>query len=255
MLHSEVTEKEISITEDGIPILTYCYGDVAGPAYVHPFYAPNGQIVTDDEHTRQQYPPGICFTLGTVNGEELDREALTCEKVLSVEETSEEFAVVATWRTPEPLLIETCTMKVHSRQPEAQVLDIAISLHAPSDALAFAGNIGLGCHAVEMEYRKATDADGRLGESEVNGKTSAWGTLSGITTSEQNAVGVVIFPHPMNGETTFFAEDASFGYLFAQATPFTVDTGATHTLRYRVLAYIGDLFTFDVWGYHQDYIG
>ena len=255
MLHHEVTEKEISITEDRTPILTYCYGDVAGPPYVHPLYTPNGQVVTDDERTRQQHPPGICFVLGTVNGEQLDQETLTREKVPSTAETSEEFSFVTTWNAPEPLLIETCTMRVHPRQTEAQVLDLAISLHAPDAALGFGGNIGLGCHAIEMEYRKATDADGRIGESEVNGKASAWGTLSGITTSEQNAVGVAIFPHPMNGETTFFTEDASFGFLFAQATPFTVSAGETRMLKYRVLAYTGDLFTFDVWGYHQDYIG
>ena len=81
------------------------------------------------------------------------------------------------------------------------------------------------------------------------------GTLSGITTAEQSSVGVAIFPHPTNGETTFLAEDTSLGYLFARAVPFKVNVGLTRTLKYRVLAYIGDLFTVDVWKYHQDYIG
>ena len=84
-----------------------------------------------------------------------------------------------------------------------------------------------------MEYRKAANADGRIGESEVNGNASVWGTIAGITTAEQNAVGVAIFPHRMNRETTFFADDTSYGFLFAQATPFTVDAGATRSLRYR----------------------
>ena len=136
-----------------------------------------------------------------------------------------------------------------------QVLDIEISLHAPTTLLEFAGNTGIGYYATEMEYRKASNADGRIGESEVNGKTSAWGTLSGITTAEQNGVGVAIFPPPGNGETTFFVEDAAFGFLFAQGPTFTVDAGETHTLKYRVLVYVGDLFTVDVWRYHQDYIG
>ena len=144
---------------------------------------------------------------------------------------------------------------MHPRQTEVQVLDIEILLHAPSSPLEFRDNIGLGYLAVEMEHRKAADADGRIGESEVNGKASAWGTLCGLTAAEQEAVGVAILPHPSNDETVFFAEDASFGFLFAQTTPFTVNAGETHTLKYRVLAYTGDLFTFDVWGYHQDYIG
>jgi hypothetical protein len=254
MIH-EINKNELSITKDNAPILTYCYGDPESPPYFHPLYAPDGQVVTEGAYTRGRYPPGICFTLGTVNGEQLDRNTLTRERGPSNGEASKEFTIVTTWNASGPLLMETCTTDVHSPQTEVQVLDIAISLYAPTTSLEFAGDIGLGCHTVEMEYRKAANANGRIGESEVNGNRSAWGTLSGITTAEQRAVGVAIFPHPTNGETTFLAEDASFGYLFAQAVPFKVNVGVTRTLKYRVLAYVGDLFTVDVWECHQDYIG
>ncbi len=250
MLHREVSKTALSIAEEGLPILTCCYGDLERPSYLHPLYAPNGQVVTADEDNRAQYPPGICFTLGPVNGEQLP----TRKRKPTFAESSEEFATVTTSGAPEPFLIETFTTKVHPRQTEVQVLDIEVSLHAPTVSLEFTGNIGLGARAIEMEYRKASDADGRLGESEVNGNKSAWGTIAGITTAEQNAVGVAIFPHSTNGETNFFADDTSQGFLFAQVAPFTVDAGATRTLRYRVLAYIGDLFTFDIWKYHEDYI-
>ena len=250
MLHREVSKTALSITEDGLPILTCCYGDLERPTYLHPLYAPNGQVVTADEDNRAQYPPGICFTLGTVNG----NQRAAHERQLTLAESSEEFAIATTYGAPEPILIETFTTKVHLRQTEVQVLDIEIALHAPTVSLEVAGNTGLACRAVEMEYRKASDADGRLGEAEVNGNKSAWGTIAGITTAEQNAVGVAIFPHSTNGETNFFADDTSQGFLFAQVAPFTVDAGATRTLRYRVLAYIGDLFTFDIWKYHEDYI-
>lgn len=254
MLHREVTETALSITEDGTPILTYCYGDLERPPYVHPLYTPNGQVVTAGADTRAQYPPGVCFTLGTLNGERLNQQPLTQERALDPGDTSEGFTIVTTWQAQKPTLIETLTTKVHPRQTEVQVIDIEIALHAPTTSLAFAGNIGVGYDAVEMEYRKAMNANGRIGESEVDGHVSVWGTLCGITATEQAGVGVAIFPHPTNGETTFFADDASFGFLFAQAAPFTVEAGATHTLKYSVLAYIGDLFTIDVWQYHQDYV-
>ena len=250
MLH-EFNDKELSITEDDAPILT-CHhgGDVARPPYLHPLYTPNGQVVTDDTSIGHQHPPGICFIRGTVNAAQLNHDEITRE----IEAASAGFSVVTTWKdAEEPFLIETCAVEVHPRQTEAQVLDMEISLQAPSRPLEWTGDIGLGYLAIEMEYRKAADADGRIGESEMNGNLSAWGTLCGLTAAEQEAVGVAIFPHPSNGETTFHAEDASFGYLFAQAAPFTVNTGSTHTLKYRVLAYTGDLFTVDVWGYHQDY--
>ena len=254
MIH-EINTNKLSITQDNAPVLTYCYGDPESPPYFHPLCAPNGQVVTEGEYTQGQYPPGICFTLGTVNGEQLDPNTLTRERDLSSGEDSGDFTIVTTWNAPEPLLIETCTTDVHPPQTEIQVLDITISLYAPTTSLEFAGNIGLGCRTVEMEYRKAADANGRIGELAVNGNRSVWGTLSGVTATEQSVVGVGIFPHPTNGETTFLAEDASFGYLFAQSVPFKVNVGLTRTLKYRVLAYIGDLFTVDVWKYHQDYIG
>ena len=250
MLH-EFNEKESSITEDGAPILT-CYhgGDVARPPYLHPFYAPNGQVVTDDTNIGHQHPPGICFTRGTVNGAQLCHDEITRD----TEADSARFSIVTTWKdSAEPFLIETCKVEVHPRQTEVQVLDIELSLHAPNHPLEFTGDIGLGYLAVEMEYRKAANADGRMGESEVNGNLSVWGTLCGLTAADQEIVGVAIFPHPSNGDTTFLAEDASFGYLFAQAAPFTINTDTTRTLKYRVLAYAGDLFTVDLWGYHQTY--
>ena len=250
MLH-EFNEKKLSITEDDAPILT-CYhgGDVARPPHLHPLYAPNGQVVTDDTNIGHQHPPGICFTRGTINDGHLDHDEITRDTAAN----SARFSILTTWKnSAEPLLIETYTTEIHPRQTEVQMLDIAISLHAPSHSLEFAENVGLSCLTAEMEYRKTANADGRIGESEVNGNISAWGTLCGLTTAEQEAVGVAIFPHPSNGDTTFLAEDASFGYLFAQTAPFTIDTDTTHALKYRVLAYSGDLFTVDLWEYYQDY--
>ena len=252
MIH-EIKKNELSITEDGAPILTYCHSDPERPSYLHPLYAPNGQVVTEGEYIQRESPPGIYFTLGTVNGEQLDGSTLTREKGMSTEKAGE-YTLFTTWDPSQPLLVKACTLLVHPRQPKVQMVDIAIALYAPKTSLEFAGNIGLGCHTVEMEYRKATDANGRIGELAVNGKRSVWGTLSGITTAEQNTVGVAIFPHPTNGETTFLAEDASFGFLFAEAVPFKVNVGVTRTLKYRVLAYVGDLFTVDMWQHYQDYI-
>ena len=205
MLHHEVTETELSITEDGTPILTYCYGDLERPPYFHPLYTPNGQVVTEGAETRAQYPPGVCFTLGTLNGEQLQSAATHAR------------ADTVYWRVPqknspssrrgrsqEPILIATLTTKVHPRQTEAQVIDIEIALHAPTSSLEFAGNMGVGYYAVEMEYRRAMNADGRIGESEVDGHVSVWGTLCGITATEQEGVGVAIFPHPTNASDNIF---------------------------------------------------
>lgn len=243
----EIDENRVSVfTEADTPILTCCYGDLERPVYLHPIYAPNGQPVTEGE----QLPPGLCFTLGTLNGEPIPPGRSTRETVPGTDAAT----VVTTWRDAEPFLIETWTVAAKPRRTEVQIVDITIALTAPAAALTFAGTTGLSCYVAAMEHRKAANADGRIGESEVNGKTAAWGTLAGITTAEQNALGIAICPHPENGETTFFARDAALGFLFAQTPPFTLTAGATHTLNYRLLAYIGDLFTFDLSQHYEDYI-
>ena len=110
---------------------------------------------------------------------------------------SEWFSIDSTWEaTNGPFLIETYRAEVHPRQDEVQIVDITISLRALNRSLEFTGDVGLGYHAVEMEHRKAVDADTRMGELEVSGKVSAWATLSGISTAEMAPVGVAIFPHP-----------------------------------------------------------
>ena len=132
------------------------------------------------------------------------------------------------------------------------MLDLTVILHASANLIAFKGEIGLGYHAVEMEHRKAANASGKIGESEVNGQESEWATLCGI--AGDTAIGVAILPHPTNGQTVFLAEDAYQGFLFAQTALFSLNANEKQELNYRILIYLGDLFTFDVWDYYQNYL-
>ena len=251
MLNHRTTETTLSFTEGDAPILTCDYSDATSSPSLHPIYAPDGQVATVDATFGQEHPPGISFSLGTVSGGQYARSVSTRKQLVS----SDGFSIESTWEDATGLfLIETYRVEIQPRQDDVQIVDIKISLRAPRRSLELTGNVGLGYHAVEMEHRKAVDADTRMGESEVNGKVSAWGTLSGLTAAEQAPVGVAIFPHPANGQTTFFAEDVSFGYLFAQAAPFVVSTVMMHTLKYRILVYAGDLFTVDVPEYYKDYV-
>ena len=250
MLKHQTTETTLSFTEDDAPILTCDYSDATSSPSLHPIYAPDGQVATVDATFGQEYPPGISFSLGTVSGGQYARSVSSRKWLVS----SDGFSIDSTWEDATGLLlIETYRLEVHPRQNDVQIIDIKISLRAPRRSLELTGDVGLGYHAVEMEHRKAVDADTRMGESEVNGQVSAWGTLSGLTTAENTPVGVAIFPHLANGKTTFFAKDASFGYLFAQAVPLVVSTVMMRTLKYRILVYAGDLFTVDVSEYYQDY--
>ena len=252
----EISGKSVSVTAEDETILTYCYDDSADRAYFHPVYAPNGQVVTAGAGTGQQHPPGVCFTFGTVKDE--NGEAVQMHRNVSAPASPPpmnghvKFVSETTWNAPEPLLIETSTVTVHPRQPDMQIFDVSVALHVCAGPVAFSGDIGMGYHATEMEHRKTANASGQLGEAEVNGQLSDWGTLCGI--AADMAIGVAILPHPANEETQFLAADLYFGFLLAHTAPFTLEARTTRTLAYRLLIYNGDLFTVDVADYYHDYL-
>ncbi len=257
----EVAGKEVSITESGESVLTYCYSESVSHSYFHPIYAPNGQVVTEQtEETKPRHLPGICFSFGTVKDENgipilLNRSIPKLDQGTSKSSSSKdlvEFVQETTWKDSHPLLIETCYTKIYASQNDIRILDVEVVLQAPSKTIEFVDDIGLGYYAAEMEHRKAADSSGRIGESEVNGQEAEWVTLCGIVSN--TAVGVAILSHPDNGQTLFRAEDAYLGYLLAQTQPFSLNANATRTLKYRVLIYIGDLFTVDISDYYQSYL-
>ena len=254
----EVSGKQVTVTEKGEVVLTYCYGESVSCSHFHPLYAPDGQVVT--EETEKRHPPGMCFTLGTVNDDNVkpiklqrsnpafDRETFRS----SATEESVKFVSETTWEAANPVLTEKRKVTIYPLHNDVRILDLKVILRAASNPITFEGEIGLGYHAVEMEHRKAANAGGKIGESEVNGRESEWATLCGINSNA--AIGVAILPHPKNGQTVFLAEDAYQGFLFAQTVPFTLNVNEKRELNYRVLIYLGDLFTFDVSDYYEKYI-
>lgn len=255
----EVSGKEINVTEKGEPILTYCYDESDSFSHFHPLYAPNGQAVTEGmTETGQQHLPGICFTFGTVSNEngkpiELCRSTPTIDRENSKAAAGEsaKFVSKSTWEAANSVLTEICEVIVYPLQNDVRILDLIVILHATSIPIKLEGKIGLSYQAVEMEHRKAANANGKIGESEVNEQESEWATLCGI--NGDTAIGVAILPHPANGQTLFLAEDAYQGSLFAQMASFTLNANENRELNYRVLIYLGDLFTFNVWDYYQNY--
>ncbi len=256
----EVSGKEITITEKGESMLTYCYDESLSFSHFHPLYAPNGQVVTEGmAEIGQQHLPGICFTFGIVSDEngkpiELCRSTPTIDRENSkaAAEESAKFVSKTTWKAANPVLTEICEVLVYPHQNDVRILDLTVILQAASTSITFDGKIGLSYQAVEMEHRKAANANGKIGESEVNEQESEWATLCGI--NGDTATGVAILPHPANGQTLFLAEDAYKGFLFANTAPFSLNIKEKRELNYRVLIYLGDLFTFDVWNYYQNYI-
>ncbi len=254
----KVPGKEVSITENSESVLTYCYDIGVLYPYFHPLSAPNGEIITDEY--AEKYPPGLCFSLGTVYDSKnkklkikRNRTTLECQ-VIDTDASAECVELIdnTTWKGSNIQIVERFRTTVHSSINNVRVIDITIEIHSDTHPVTFKGNIGLGYAAAEMEHRKSANADGQIGELEVHQKSSNWATLCGI--SSNTAVGLAILSHPDNGKTIFQAEDVYQGYLLAQTSQFTLDANTTQTLKYRVVVYVGDLFTIDLSEYFDNYI-
>ncbi len=256
----EVPKEEISIIEDGENVLTYNYGESSLHPFIHPIYAPNGIIATEGTRdTKQRHLPGLCFSFGTVkdnNGNPLPLKRSNTEldrKFINTAESSEIIKIISetTWTESEILLIETFHLSVKPVKNDLRILELDVVLQTKSKQIKFTDDIGLSYSAVEMEHRKTANANGRIGEAEVNKQDSDWATLCGIVAN--SAFGVAICPHPTNGVTQFLAEDTYEGYLSAKGSDFTLKSKETYSFRYRVLIYLGDLFTFDIGKYYSNY--
>lgn len=272
LILDEVPGCEFSLADGDKPILTYHYGLDLYKPYFHPVYAPNGQIVTDDAPEDHVHHRGLCFAWGDVNGINYWAETNCGESVRgrivhrefrqkSVNEDSAGFAVVNDWVAPDGTrpIEEICHLTVYRPEIDVQTIDFCFELHAQSADIVMGtppAYHGLCYRAAKSEYRKITNSDSRLGEREAKGKPAQWCELGMILSNA--SLGVAIFDHPSNRRhpTTFFALDEAFGFIstsFAYNEPYTIPTGESLTLKYRVLIHLGDLFSFDLWKCYEEY--
>jgi len=268
----EVSGSELSITDGEAPILTYCYGRDLHKPYFHPIYTPNELIVTDDIPEDYPYHHGLCFGWENVNGinywEETNCDESARGRIVHREFREKavnldiaHFTVINDWVAPDNSkpIEETCHIAIHQPQADQQSIDLQFNLHAQSADVVIgvsSESQGLCYRGAEMEYRKVTNSDSCIGQSEVSGKTAKWCSLNGILSDE--AVGVAVFDHPSNlrHPNHFFALDEAFGFISASFTydePHVIPAGETLMLKYRVLIYLGDVFTFDLWACYEEY--
>jgi len=249
--------KTVSITEERESVLTYNYGESVLFPYFHPIYAPNGELATDKvDGTEQEYKSGLCFSFGTVfdsnrNPVKLSKITDLIDQTPSDIEDVLEFTNSIIWESSELKLLQTSKINVYPLQDDVRIIDLSVEMSTDSDILLFEDFLGLSYNAVEMEHRKVSDSEGRIGEAEVNGKEADWGTLCGITSD--TAVGGAILPDNSNGKTVFKSVDTFRGYLSAQYLPLTLNPDEKQSFNFRFLVYLGDLFTFDVQKHFTQY--
>ena len=254
----DAPNKEITISDNGNPVLTYHYSKTVSHPYMHPIWTSNGQIVTEGFiENKQRYLPGLCFSVGEIkdkngNTSPIQQKSTTLDReIIRKSESSDVLRIVSetTYKVPNAVLINTLQIDVQPIRNDVRILDLKVVLQAVSKPIELVGDIGLSYYAAEMEHRKTANADAKIGEAEVHRTESKWGTLCGIV--DNTAIGLAICPNPANGPTQFIAEDLYQGFLFAKTPTIIIKPHENRVLSYRVLIYLGDLFTFDVGEYYS----
>ena len=250
--------KTVTIKEGEEHVLTYSYGDTDYLPHFHPIYSPNGKVVT--ERSINKYPPGLCFSFGKLKDKNnqsinLYRKdiVLEAESPNSTANTEAvKFICKTTWNQSNLKLIETCKVTLYPSDHDLRILDLSFDLYSTTDTIRFEEDIKLSYFAPETEHRKSMSAFGGIGESEVDGREAEWVTICCIL--EDVAIGLSILPNPDNGSTFFNVEDTYQGFLSANTRPSTLKVNQKQVFNYRVLIYLGDLFTFDVEDQYNKYI-
>ena len=271
LLLDESSGSELMITADESPILTYHHGSELHKPYYHPIHAPNESIVTDDAPGDRPYHHGLWFAWENVDGVNYCRET-DCDESergrivhrefrdKGVNQYTAHFTVVNDWVAPgnSKPIEEVCCIRVHRPQQDRQLIDLQFNFLAQSRDVSIGvspESQGLCFRGAEMEYRKVTNSEYSIGQSEVSGKAGKWCSLNGVLSDE--AIGVAIFDHPSNvgHPTPFFALDDAIGFVSTSyAFPHIIAAGETLTLSYRIVVYLGDLFTFDLGTCYDEYV-
>ena len=232
---------EMTLSENGNPVLTYHYSKTVTHPYMHPIYTSNGQVVTEGfQENKQRQLPGLCFSVGEVkdkngNASPIKQKVIELDKnIIRKPESSDVFRIVSetTYQVSNAVLIKTLQIDVLTIRNDVRILDMKVVLQALSKPIELVGDIGLSYYAIEMEHRKTANADAKIGEAEVNRTQSKWGTLCGIV--DNTAIGLAICPHPANGLTQFIAEDVYHGYLLAKTPSLIINPDENRILSYRV---------------------
>ncbi len=262
----EADGKRLHVYDGNQHVLTYNFGlmlkpgvreDRARCCYVHPLYAPDGTLLTDDFPADHLHHRGLSWMWPTVD---VDGERFNLWEIRGIRNRFEKWlkreAVAATariavengWYTAKRKVArETVELVVHHATPKGRPIDVTLTFEALESALSITGELptkkgygGLGFRFAPRKDTVITTAAG-VQEKDSNLLPFLWADLTGTFEGGRRAGATVIIdeknPGYPNGWTL-----RNYGYL-GVAWPglqlFTLSPGKPLVLRYRVLLHAG----------------
>jgi hypothetical protein len=245
--------EKLTVKQDGVALLEYCYSAARPKPYVHPLCLPDGRPITLDGPKDHIHHRGLMVAWSAVNGIDFWGEVnpaphgrIVHQRFERLREKPEvEIVAVNHWIAEGKLLLtERRTLRVPKPTAEGVWLDWTTELKATVEPVKLAAGQhvynGLGVRFVPaMDGGDVLNANGAATIEKANGDNAAWCAYHGAGSS------LAMFDHPSSPRhpNAFFVMNKQFGYMSAAPTfrePFDLAVGQSIRFRWGVLAFAGE---------------
>jgi len=272
----------IALFEGNDPILVYNYADrlPAGvperyrrACYMHPVYAPDGTVLTDDFPKDHYHHRGIFWSWPRMKARGKAVQTWHLEGIHQkhrqwlkrfVGSGAAHLDVVNEWRLDDGTCVgrETVRTTVYPADAVGRAIDVALTFEAiggPVELLGAAGK-GYGGFCFRFAPREDTvlTTDAGVQPRDSNNETPAWADLSARFGGKAGMSGAAIFVHPASSPKPRGWTLRHYGFLgpsWPHLQPYTLQPGVPVTLRYRVYVHRGNATAGKVAEAYERYTG
>lgn len=251
--------EEVTVLVSGKEVAVHHSGDALDKSYIHPFWTPDGRIITYDAPADHVHHRGLSVGWPDVSGVDFWAEVwapkgqrgkiatrnLATDILPGGEARIQEFN---DWQTEDSatLLREERTWTFLPPRGNLQLADVEIKLTAVAEQVIFGSDPekpreyhGLTLRMGPFEQPRFFNSAGDVGDEQCHGKPAKWCALSGIQSGRP--VTAAILDHPSNDchPTRFFVLGRGMQFISSSpnfAKPRILKSGETWRLRYRIVA-------------------
>lgn len=255
----ELTPDSVEMSEGGKPVFVYIHGMVLGngapearrrSSYLHPVYAPDGTVVTDDFPKDHWHHRGIFWTWPIVRagGEKYDAwliQGIQTRFVRWIRLEAPRLAVENGWFAGEKKLVkETVEITAHPTRGQRRALDFRIALEAVSAPVELEGEPvqekGYGGFSVRFAPRTETvvTTDTGVEARDTDMVPHPWAQLEATYNGRRAGLRIDIDPaHPGFPNGWCLRKYGFLGVNYPGRKTLTLQPGKPLEMKYRVTLY------------------
>lgn len=251
--------EQVTVLVQGREVAVHHSGDALDKSYVHPFWTPDGRIITYDAPADHVHHRGLSVGWPDVSGVDFWAEVwspkgrrgkiltrkLTTDTLPTGEARIREFN---DWQTESgtTLIREERTWTFLPPRENLQLADVEIKLTAVAEQVVFGSDPekpreyhGLTLRMGPFDQPRFFNSAGDVGDEQCHGKLAKWCALSGIQSGRPVTAAILDYPSNDSHPTRFFVLGRGMQFISSSPNfgkPRVLKAGETWRLRYRVVA-------------------